>query len=278
MSRKKGTTSALSAYQKTASDKVPHVKYICIIGSVIVCLILAGIVCREFWRRLYTDNPHFIFTTLKFKPTNNFTTNDVVIKLSELGVEEHQITLPNLKLREIRQAFLTNPLIADIELRRRLPGTLDIVISEREPVASIMCASPMTIDRHGMILPPNIKGCPADMPRITGVANSGSLKIGQVIEDPMLKSALEFLRLARLREEQYLRCIKLIQIDNKNGTLCLYMEANGIFKSMAQVILPANDLKRSLDRLAAIVLDRSAKGQTLSSVDVTFEKNIPAKP
>ncbi len=275
--RKRAAKDALPPYQ-ASPGRNPHVRVIIVAGAAILLCLLLGLACREFWRRLYTDNPHFAFTTLQFKATDNFSAEAVIERLRELGVEERQVTLPQLDLRKLRNGFMENPLLEDAEFRRILPNTLDITLREREIAAAIVCSPPRTIDRHGIVLPPDVKGCPADLPRITGIASASSLQVGQPVEDPLIRAALDFLNRARLREESYLRCVRTIQLDNRNGNLCLYLDANGVFKPMAKITLPVKDMDDALDRLAGIVMNRTALGQPIATVDVTFKTHIPVTP
>ena len=259
--------------EKTAGKGVLLLPILILVGLGLIAWFLVA-----SWKYLYADNPHFSLVAIRFTPTANFTPEQIIEELKLLGIEERQTTLPRLNLKKIRGHFLSDALIEDVQLRRILPGTLEINIQEREPVAWLKCNPPLAISRRGYILPHSLKNTPTGMPSIVGINEPDKLKIGTTTDNQMLLLALHFLDIARLRPEAYLRKVSLIQLDYANRNLVLFMSGDEVFKPGAQVTLPQKDMKGALERLRGIVNDRAAQGKTISKIDVTIIRNIPVVP
>jgi len=277
MARNKGKTADLSSY-KAPGDGSAKLKTYCLVACCILALVLLYLLCQSLWGMLYTNNKHFLFTTLQFHSTNNFPAERIISDLTSLGIEERQITLANIDLWKIRKHFMSSPLVESVQIRRIIPGTLAIDLQERVPVAWLVCSPRLAIDKNGIVLPSGLKGCPSTLPQITGIKKPGELKIGEKTDDRMLQGALAYLQQAKIREESFFRSVSVIQLDGGNGTLTLYLDANGIFTQNARIIIPLKEMNKALDRLVGIVLERSASNQSISFIDVTFERNIPVKP
>jgi hypothetical protein len=267
----------LTTYQ-APGDKVMGKGVLVIPILVLVALGLAGFVLEAGWKYLYADNPHFSLVAVRFTPTPNFSAEQIIEELKILGIEERQTTLPHLNLKKIRSHFQSNALVEDIQLRRILPGTLEIVIKEREPAAWLKCNPPLAMSKRGFILPHSLKNAPTGLPNIIGIPEPDKLKIGEKTDNQMLLGALHFLDIASLRPEPYLRKVSLIQLDSANRNLILFMSGDEVFTSGAQVTIPIREMIVALERLRGIVSERAQAGKTISRTDVTITRNIPVSP
>jgi D-alanine-D-alanine ligase len=88
------------------------------------------------------------------------------------GLAEGQ-NLFALDLGQIRKSLLSVPLIKSADVRRVLPGTLRVRVSERVPVARLASGAgfQFAVDRDGVVLGPS--GRAATLPLITGVTEPG---------------------------------------------------------------------------------------------------------
>lgn len=70
---------------------------------------------------------------------------------------------------DIRVALLGHPWVADVEVARRLPGTLRIELREHEPVALLLVDDPYLVASDGTVIKRAEAGDPMDLPIVTGV-------------------------------------------------------------------------------------------------------------
>ncbi len=236
-----------------------------------------------FRKKLYYNNALFQLKTIETSQSDNFPLLRIVTILSEMGIESGRHTLPSLPLEQIRQRFLKEPLIGEVRVRRFFPDTLQVTLVERIPVAYLHFPSrsglpSMSIDRHGVILPGNVKGATSKLPIINHIPNSGNLQIGERTENPFLLGVLYLLNQLAVRPEGIYYDVFLVQINQPEHQLIMRLNARGVFRQSAQIILSLDHIALGLDRLKHIVKLRMESGQTISSIDVSYEKNIPVRP
>jgi|BioPla2DNA2_1021312.scaffolds.fasta_scaffold74693_2 cell division septal protein FtsQ len=245
-------------------------------------LLLLGAVsfCRK---KLYYNNPLFQLKKIETSQTDNFSSSRIITILSEMGVESGRYTLPLLPLREIRQRFLKEPIVGEVRVRRIYPDTLQVTLVERVPVAYLhfpgsLGLPSMSLDRHGVVLPGNMKGATSKLPIINHIPNPGNLKIGERTENTFLLGALYLLNQLAVRPEGIYYDVFLIQLNQADHQLILRLNERGVFRQSAQVIVSLDHIAQCLDRLKHIVKLRMESGQTISYIDVSYEKNVPVRP
>lgn len=253
------------------------------IGAVLCLIAGAGlfIAGRLVNQHFYRANPHFALVNIDTNPTPNYSSNRVLTILSEMGIEIGRNNLMNLKLKAIHDRLASEPLVKTTEVRRILPDTLQIRLTERVPAAMLHCIPPFNIDHEGVILPYQIKDVPDTLPHITGVRNPSLLVPGQKTDDQMMAAALRLLQLVRVRPDGRNLDIALIQLDYQQRRLRLIVRAlpfSPVFRSGAQVLVPVNGMNAALDRLNDIVLHKIKTNGTISVVDVTYEHRINVIP
>jgi cell division septal protein FtsQ len=86
--------------------------------------------------------------------------------------------------------------IASVECRRVLPDRVVYSITEREPVALVYTDRFFEIDAAGMVMAGDRYTGLLDLPTITGVARD-DVRAGRRCDDPMVRGALEALRVCR---------------------------------------------------------------------------------
>ena len=232
-------------------------------------------------RVFLTHNPHFLLQTVKIEVTPGLQLRgeQMLAVLPTLGVRKGQDTLFAIDLPKLRKSLgARSVLIADMEVRRCLPGTLEIRIRERLPRARLGFAGDRLVDENGWILP----GSPADaqknLPVIYGFIRSPAT-VGEMVRDEFVRSALQCLR--RLSTQPYGRLldVKAIQIDPVQKTLCLNLHEKGSFRENAKVTIPADpaQMEEALVKVQEIARDRQY-GQPTGSIDARYINNIPARP
>ena len=94
------------------------------------------------------------------------------------------------------------PRIASVECRRVLPNRVIYSITEREPVALVYTDRFFEIDAAGMVMAGDSYTGLLDLPTITGVARD-DIRPGRRCDDPMVRGALEALRVCRDLGEEF---------------------------------------------------------------------------
>lgn len=249
-------------------------------------LTAAALLAASFWfclKHLYLDNPFFTLRQITVNQTHNFPPQRVETILAELPVTPGQVTLPRLDLGLIRERLIREPAAAQIRVRRIYPDGLHIDIRERPPVATLVFPAatrlpPYILDSTGRILPGTTRGAVRSLPMVIGTPDPYSLKIGETTRNKALLALIDLLGELEIRPEGALYDVQMLRIDQKNDNLTMILRQKGVFSQGAQVILPMRKIPAALDRLEYIVRLRHENAQTISRIDVTYEKNIPVIP
>jgi cell division protein FtsQ len=94
-----------------------------------------------------------------------------------------------------REALLVNPLVASVEIRRRLPATLVLELRETEPVLLVRAPALVPVDADGRVLPIPPGHGSLDLPVLRGVV---VLKDGRISAPAQLAAVADWDRLRRL--------------------------------------------------------------------------------
>jgi len=109
-----------------------------------------------------------------------------------LGEGDH-LLLSDLPAAERRAERL--PWVAAVDTRRRLPGTLEVTVVMREPVAVVRLAdSSWLVDREGVVVAGGSRpaGSRAELPDIEA-PEAGLPGLGEQVEDPATRAAVQVL-------------------------------------------------------------------------------------
>ena len=100
-----------------------------------------------------------------------------------------------LDLDEWRQRLLASPWVADAALRRVLPGTVDIVVSEREPLGVVRIGDRLYLmDRRGSVVDELGPGeADFDLPLVDGLAMPGGAPDRPVVDEARASLAVRLL-------------------------------------------------------------------------------------
>ena len=256
--------------------------------SILLLLFLLGWGIVRFKRFLFDENPHFLFRELRFEETTHFTIKSIQTYLEELGDEKGCVigrtNLLTLDLQKLRNSFLAIPLVENVEIRHILPGTLDIRIKERIPIAFVSNAQTVTafIDNNGFVFPRiDNKGIDENLPYITGVQNADHLPMGTKSEDKFLLSAIDFINEVNMRPQIDGAAFStyVIRINYERERLECNLKplfSNPIFPKGLLIWIPCDKEKmlEAFDRLDAILKIKLKEGSTLSFADITLQYNV----
>jgi cell division protein FtsQ len=225
-------------------------------------------------RRFFFDNPDYRLTTIEVQ-TDGMLQHEQILQTA--GLEEGEnIFRVNLALVQDRLQQL--PQVDEVQVVRKLPGEIDIKITERKPIAWItsdkQISDPFSseaaflVDARGVLmkekkLVPEYLG----LPLISGCTNE-PLEAGKIVESLEAKAALELLSLST-RSFMQTR-FQIREIDLSKGYCLLVTD-----KNHTRVTLGFNDLETQLQRLEKFLVYCDDSKQELATVNLLVQRNIP---
>lgn len=255
-----------------------------VVASKLALLIaVAGGAClglREGARRLFFNNPDYRLTTIDVQSDGSLTRERVI---EAAGIREGE-NIFHVDLARVHDNLQQLPQVDDVQVVRKLPGELDVHISERKPIAWItsekQVADPFAsdvaflIDAGGVLMKekkllPEYLG----LPLITGCTGE-MLVAGRTVESPEAKAALELLRLST-RSFMQTR-FQIREIDLSKGYCLLITD-----KNHTQVTFGFDNLETQLQRLEQFLVYSDDSKQELATVNLLVQRNVPvtfAKP
>ena len=255
-----------------------------LVGLLFACalIVLAIFLCRYGVRHLYRENPAFLLSRIEVLTSNEQMRVKTEECLHKLQIQEGLTNLTGIDLRAVRNELCKNPRVANIELQRIFPGTLRVTVKPRVPVAILRFPpesgrGELKVDQEGYVLPQDLPGVTAVLPRITGLTKPENFVEGQKTEDVGVLAFLEFLKKSALRPDGAVYEVFIARLDTENEKMTLYLEANGPFKQSARIVMPTSDISTHLDRIGVIVELKRNRNQTISYVNATYN-NIPVRP
>ena len=135
--------------------------------------------------------PIFTLQTVKLTGATYLTVEDV-LKVGDIYIGE---PLFQLETDKVAGRLLNDVRVEEVTVRRSLPHTLEVNVTERKPIATVACNyGYLDIDKHGKILDSYKNLRAMEIPMITG-ALVKDLYIGDNVEDPLVLKILEFLQM-----------------------------------------------------------------------------------
>lgn len=251
------------------------------VGLVVVCSYRAF---TYFVARSFTDNPAYNIASIHVQ-TDGVIERADILKLS--GVSEGQ-NLFTVDLAAVRAALESHPSIRRAEIRRVLPGKLQIVVSERVPVAQIYTLA--TRDNLGRVIAPPTgylidatavvmrpagalgqatpDGKPgARLPLLTGV-DMRLVKEGSRIASEQVQKGLDLIHLCEASDLGPLLDYDRVDVATE-GFLVMVTRQGGL------VTFAASDMAHQLRRLKVILTHPARAGQIVRTCDLSVGLNVP---
>ncbi len=231
-------------------------------------------------RAFFTHNPHFTLRRVQVEVNGQLRPAEIAARLARLGVRAGAKNVFMLDLSALRRDLRNYVMVADARLRLRLPDTLVVEVDERVPVAQYQGRSLCLLDLDGWVMPARIDPKLQTLPLILGVRNGQQQRIGAQCHDEMVLSALQFLHFIAIRPYGRYFDADVIQLDYDRAVLRVHLHARGTLREHAQLMLPAKpyDMDEALQRVEAILRDRTRAQQATGFVDATYRVNLPVLP
>jgi len=229
----------------------------------LVWLVLAG--GAYLIRQVFTSNEHYLIRNLDIESDGRLTPG----LIAQYGGIERGLNIFAVDLDQIRSELENVPLVKEVEIRRSLPDTLAVRVSERVPlarVAAIRSGYPMMVDREGVLLGPARRA--QSLPSLTGLRLK-ELKMGRMLQGQLARDALVVLDLCdRTRLKQF------IQIENIDISDAETMELR--LRTGEYVMLPRREIRSKLVDLANILNTSRRQSRRLAKIDMTVDNIAPA--
>lgn len=161
-----------------------------------------------------------------------------------------------------RYGVLTLPLVERVEVRRRLPGAVEVRVHEVEPVALVASPSLRPVDAAGSLLPVETAGALLDLPLLTGVdVESGRVTGARGILDTLVTLRRTAPELAE----------RVSQLDATGETLRVTFREH-----RAEALLPAVATEVDLRQLRLAMSDLTARGELgrVQRIDLRFRDQV----
>ena len=200
---------------------------------------------------------------------------DQILKATEIREGEN---IFQVNLAQVRDRLQQLPQVDEAQVLRKLPGEIDIRITERKPIAWITSDKQISdpfasdvaflVDARGVLMKekkllPEYLG----LPLITG-CTSESLEPGKTVASFEGKAALELLRLSTRSFMQTRFLIR--EIDLSKG-YCLVVSD----KNHSRVTFGFDNLDAQLERLEQFLVYADDSKQELATVNLMVQRNIP---
>ena len=246
-------------------------------GSVIVIGFILFLCAFGIERLFFSKNPHFTLKKIDVSIAKGAVNSKLIKEKLELKVGKENIY--DIDIEYLRNKLLKGPIIQDVEVRRIIPGTIQINVFGRTPVAQLLYQGGKTIDIHGYIMPNGTDAQTHNLPVLTGIPNANNMTAGMRLTDKLSLKALEFLKIrASMKNGEWLY-VKLIQCNSRDDELIVYLHANNEhrIRENAKIIYPAKGVETAMKRVMRILDLRSIAAQPTGLIIAKYDR-VPVTP
>ena len=160
-------------------------------------------------------------------------------------------------------SLLLHPLVEDVRVSRRPPGTVRIHITEREPVALLRTPTLQPVDRRGQVLPVNPAWRDLDLPVLGGTVELSSGRV----QDARIVRTLQGLASLRTLQPEMWPWISEVSAGGAHMRLLLRWPAG------AELLLALPLEAERLDEVRLVLSDLAAGSPAGAAADTTDPSN-----
>lgn len=164
-----------------------------------------------------------------------------------------------------RSGVLTLPLVAGVDIRRKLPATIQVTVTEVEPVALVAGETLRAVDASGQLIPLDLAGSALDLPILAGV----KLRDGRIGGELGARTALE--ALVALGRDAPELAGRISQVERRPGLLRVVFRDGS-----AEVLLPLDASALELRQLRLAYTDLMSRGElwNVRRIDLRFRDQV----
>jgi len=233
--------------------------------SVVLFAMLVVLALRYTGRVLFTENRQFAIRHFDLKSDGRLKPRH----LREYANLREGLNLFGVDIGQIRNNLESVPLISSVEVRRQLPDTLKIRVSERVALARLVCDGglPLAVDREGYVLGPSYPA--SAMPKLYGIL-APELKPGSYIRDEDIRDAIELLDLCDTTPVG--QFVQIASINVGDRELLDIQLTRG-----PRVLMARDQFKLRLRKLGLLLRKYHSSRQQLALVDATGNDIFPVQ-
>ncbi|MFA5688916.1 MAG: FtsQ-type POTRA domain-containing protein [Kiritimatiellales bacterium] len=256
-------------YAKTRANKKHTARRSLVV--LFLLLVTAGIVYGLYRGAKFTGslffsrNPAFELKIVDIATDGRLT----VSQIREYAAVETGANIFSVDTAALRKRLVDVPLVETVIVRRKLPDTLEIKITERVALAQIRWSArglPFLIDRAGVVLPPTRSG--QVLPVIEGM-KSNALRPGEKSNDAGVRYCLDLLMLS-----DSLGFGPIVRFGTFNLRFPEFIDVTVNTETSAR--FPYKDAKEKLIRLVSVLQLANEQGRRIKTVDLTPDgRNVP---
>jgi cell division septal protein FtsQ len=213
----------------------------------------------------FSRNSHFELKHLDIASDGRLSAS----QLREYAAIDPGVNLFALDFDAIRRRLSSVPLVESVDIRRELPDTLRIQVTERVAIAQLRWTKrglPFLIDRHGIVMPATRSG--QSLPIIDG-AKFENLRPGAKVDASGVRQCLDILTAA-----DELRLGAQIHLDSFDLRYPEFITV--IVNGETNARFPHHSAKDKLVRLVSVLQLASEHGRRIKTVDLTPDgRNVP---
>ncbi|MGZ5019409.1 MAG: cell division protein FtsQ/DivIB [Chthoniobacterales bacterium] len=246
-------------------------------SKILLCVALVWAVVygvRYGAKRLFFENPDYRLSKIEVR-TDGTLQRDQVLRAADVHEGEN---IFRVNLGRVRDQLQQLAQVDSVQVVRNMPGEIDIVITERKPIAWITSDNDVIdpfasdaaflLDARGVLMKekkllPEYLGLPV----IAGCM-SETLEAGKQIESYEAKAALELLRLST---RSYMQTRFQIRAIDLSKGYCLLVTN----KNHSRVMFGFDDLEKQLQRLEQLLVWSDDSRRELETVNLLVQRNIP---
>ena len=235
------------------------------VAGCLVVAALAGLIGYEAYS-LIARTSFFRLERIEVGPLNRLTREQI---LSQAGVNVGDDLL-RLRLGRMGEQLAKNPWVEKVSIRRYLPHTLVIGVTEQQPVAVVSMGYLYYLNAKGEIFKPLTEGDRLDFPLLTGITED------DLARDPAgskeaIQSMLELIALLKSGSVFKLDDVSEVHYDRGYG-FTLFTVQRGI-----PIKLGRGSFGEKLDRLARIYGTLHDRMTSLEYIDLDYNDRIVVK-
>jgi len=257
-------TARVSGQRKDRMHRVGAIVFITLVAAGAAWVLSTS--AKATGAHLFSENELFVIRHMDLDSDGKLDAQHI----REYAHLEEGMNLFAVNLQKVREDLLSVPVVSSVEIRRRLPDTLEIHIKERTAVARLGGESgtyPLGLDREGCVLGPT--SISPQLPYIVGFREKG-LRPGVSIADPGVKAALEMLSLCG--DPILSRFVRVKNVDIEHSD---YLDVH--LASGERILLSHGDMHQKLLKLCSIMKQTADAGRAIAAIDMTVDKNFPVQ-
>lgn len=263
--RRRKKNGLLADRNRASGKRHPHYFRDAAILLLLLILVILSYAGYHFvptaWGYMFTENDFYRIRHLDMSSDGNLRPDEIHEYISYVKTGTNIFAED---MSKIHDDLISVSIVESVDIRRVLPDTLQIRISERVPLARVRHEATsihFAVDRKGNVLGPSYRS--PTLPTIIGLRHPG-LRPNTRVRDPLFIDALQVLDLCdHTALSEYIK-IQSIEISDRE-ILTLWLQTN------EQVHISRDNLQDKLNEVALTLRNARHEGRVIIDIDAVGE-------